>query len=33
VPVTCREMIDDLWGLVDYFHDALGELKEITGLM
>jgi hypothetical protein len=31
--VTCREMIEDLCEPVDYFHDALGELKEITGLM
>lgn len=29
--IACRDMIDDLWELMDYFHDALDELKVITG--
>ena len=29
--VACRDLIEDLWELVDHFHDALEELKVITG--
>lgn len=29
--VACRDLVEDLWELVEYFHDALEELKIVTG--
>ncbi len=28
--IACRELMPDVWDLIDYLHDALSELKEAT---